>query len=438
MKEWIKDYVKSIGLVIGCAIAAILLLTLAYMIPRDLFVKHIEESENLLYALCDDNNINANIDGYVYDTKTNIITLEEVIAPREHTAFQDALLAPSSNYIRDFFGDWVNTLQNDAHAKAYSEDNKLTYPRYWHGFVLFLKPMFVFFNLNEIYQINTLILCGLCFATLLLIYKKEKAYVGPFLVLLALFNPPYIARSFQLSSVFYAMILTCIMVLCWDDKEKREHLFLYAFVIDGIILAFLDFLTYPPVAFVVPLCFVLVFSEQDLLHNLLASIRYGIAFLLGYAGMWVSKWILASLFTDENVIAEGIESVLHRTGKGAMSDVDSVFNVEISPAAAMRENLHAFGTRPVRIMVFLLLCAAVVLVIYMIRHKAGFTKRAAGMFVIFALLTIIPIVWIVTLNNHCSLHPHLEWREWLVAVFAPLMWLAWFWTDRRKKAVECR
>ena len=190
MKEWIKDYVKSIGLVIGCAIAAILLLTLAYMIPRDLFVKHIEESENLLYALCDDNNINANIDGYVYDTKTNIITLEEVIAPREHTAFQDALLAPSSNYIRDFFGDWVNTLQNDAHAKAYSEDNKLTYPRYWHGFVLFLKPMFVFFNLNEIYQINTLILCGLCFATLLLIYKKEKAYVGAFLVLLALFNAP--------------------------------------------------------------------------------------------------------------------------------------------------------------------------------------------------------------------------------------------------------
>lgn len=49
--------------------------------------------------------------------------------------------------------------------------------------------------------------------------------------------------------------------------------------------------------------------------------------------MWVSKWILASLFTDENVIAEGIESVLHRTGKGAMSDVDSAFNVEISPAA---------------------------------------------------------------------------------------------------------
>ena len=228
------------------------------------------------------------------------------------------------------------------------------------------------------------------------------------------------------------------MVLCWDDKEKREHLFLYAFVMDGIILAFLDFLTYPPVAFVVPLCFVLVFSEQDLLYNLLASIRYGIAFLLGYAGMWVSKWILASLFTDENVIAEGIESVLHRTGKGAMSDVDSAFNVEISPAAAMRENLHAFGTRPVRIMVFLLLCAAVVLVIYMIRRKAGFTKRAAGMFVIFALLTIIPIVWIVALNNHCSLHPHLEWREWLVAVFAPLMWLAWFWTDRRKKAVECR
>lgn len=438
MKEWIKDYIRLIGLVIGCAIVAILLLTLAYMIPRDLFVKHIEESESLLYALCDDHNINANLDGYVYDTKTNIITLEEVIAPREHTAFQDALLAPSSNYTRDFFGDWVNTLQNDAHAKSYSEDNKLTYPRYWHGFVLFLKPMFIFFNLGEIYQINTLIICALCFVTLLLIYKKEKAYVGPFLILLALFNPPYIARSFQLSSVFYAMIITSLLVLRWDDREKREHLFLYAFVIDGIILAFLDFLTYPPVAFVVPLCFVLVFSQQALLHNLLASIRYGIAFLLGYAGMWVSKWILASLFTDENVVAEGIESVLHRTGQGDATGADSAFNVEISPVSAMRENLRAFGTRPVKIMALLLLCAAVVLVVYMIRYKVGFTKRALGMFVIFVLLTIVPIAWIVVLYNHCSLHPHLEWREWLVAVFAPLMWLAWFWVDRRKKAVECR
>ena len=64
--------------------------------------------------------------------------------------------------------------------------------------------------------------------------------------------------------------------------------------------------------------------------------------------------------------------------------------------------------------------------------------RRKLLFVIFALLTIIPIVWIVALNNHCSLHPHLEWREWLVGVFAPLMWLEWFWTDRRKKAVECR
>lgn len=53
---------------IGCAIVAILLLTLAYMIPRDFFVKHIEELESLLYAMCDDNNINANMDGYVYDT----------------------------------------------------------------------------------------------------------------------------------------------------------------------------------------------------------------------------------------------------------------------------------------------------------------------------------------------------------------------------------
>ena len=54
-------------------------------------------------------------------------------------------------------------------------------------------------------------------------------------------NPVAIAQSFQLSTIYYAMQLTLLLLL-YCKKEKQIP---YMFLIDGMLVAFFDFLTYP-------------------------------------------------------------------------------------------------------------------------------------------------------------------------------------------------
>ncbi|MCR5144589.1 MAG: hypothetical protein K6B67_04705 [Lachnospiraceae bacterium] len=420
MKKLVNDYLKIVFIVVISALVAMLLMALVYCIPRDLFRTHIQESEDLIYKLQDEEKLDRDRDTFVYDTKTNIITLEEVIAPREQSPLKDALLAPTSNFIRDFWGDWGASLQNDMRADKYEDDNKLTYPRYWHGFVLFLKPMFVFFNLTEIYYINAIVLCMLSFGCLWLIYKKCKNYMVPFLILLGLYNPVYVARSFQLTSVFVAMIVALLLILFYGNKKGQEDKFLYVFAIDGIILAFLDFLTYPLVAFAIPLCFALIFLEKSFIEDILVCIKYGISFLLGYAGMWVMKWVLASIFTSENVMLEGFESVLHRTGTGEAAKADAMFNVPISPIASLKANLSAFMTTPTKIITIIVIISMIIVMIRALTNKV-MDRRLVGKLFVFTLIAWSPVVWLIVLYNHCSLHPHLEWREWIITLFTVIM-----------------
>ena len=55
-------------------------------------------------------------------------------------------------------------------------------------------------------------------------------------------------------------------------------------------------------------------ENKDYKENIKTFMGSCVSWGVGYAGMWSSKWILASLFTKENIIADAITSVLHRVG----------------------------------------------------------------------------------------------------------------------------
>lgn len=39
-----------------------------------------------------------------------------------------------------------------------------------------------------------------------------------------------------------------------------------------------------------------------------------IAWGIGYVGMWMGKWVIASLFTDENIIYDAVKQIKFRSG----------------------------------------------------------------------------------------------------------------------------
>ena len=68
--------------------------------------------------------------------------------------------------------------------------------------------------------------------------------------------------------------------------------------------------------------------------------------------------------------------------------------------------IHIFGV--------IFLVGVIVYMLYK-KQKPIFQKTTV---LISFLVACSPILWYVVVNNHASLHPHLEWREWVVSVFA--------------------
>lgn len=430
MKDIIKSILKMILMVIVASIIGIVLMTLVYCIPRESIVKNILASEEELYILSDGDKYDTEDYSEMYDTKTNIIMLQEVVSPPLYSPFKDALLSPTSNYAMNFFGDWVSILMQHAQKDSYEDGDLATYPRYWHGYIIFLKPLFVFLNLKQIYMINTILQIILSIAVLYLFVKKQKAYTPAFILTLGTLNPMIIAKSFQLSSIYYAMLLTILCIFIFSDAKEKKKVFLYTFVLDGIFVAFFDFLTYPLVAFGVPVIVTIILSDQSLKDNIIDIVKNGCAFLWGYAGMWISKWVWASIFTEENVILDGILSVLHRIGSVEDSTSDSVFATEINPVVSIVKNAESyFSEHTIAMIIVFLIFIGIIIVKNNI--KINYSQSISTVIPL-ALISLLPIAWFVVLNNHCTLHPHLEYREWSVMIFALAVVICHFTTLKRE------
>lgn len=407
----IKTIFKMFLMVVGASLIGMFLMWLVYLLPVEPMAKNMLNSYETIREqdTWDDDYLVALEWAEILDTGTNIIMFHEVIYPNTGNAFEDSLLAPGGDVWYDMVGDWTAGLMDFAEDREYNENNSITYARYWHGYLIFLKPLFMIMELDGIYILNAIAQIALGIAVMYLFYKRLGMYCIAYVIMMLCMHPENIAVSFQLSSIYYAMQITLLLLLIKNNWNANQ--ILYIFVLDGILVAFFDFLTYPYVAVAIPLltCY-LLHKKGEFKTDFCSMILNGLSFVFGYAGMWAMKWIYATLFTSENVIMDAINSVLHRTGV-----VDSSADVMSSGVAdSLYRNIYTFfddGN------IIVLACAIVVAIIMLIwkRKELCINKQMT----IFSILMMVsPFVWLILLSNHCSLHPHLEWRTLCIVVFA--------------------
>lgn len=79
--------------------------------------------------------------------------------------------------------------------------------------------------------------------------------------------------------------------------------------------AFFDYLTYPLVTLGGPLVFYLLLEDnkQSLKGNIFKLLLLAFVWGFGYVGMWISKWIIASVVLNKNVIASGLSVIAYRS-----------------------------------------------------------------------------------------------------------------------------
>ena len=239
----------------------------------------------------------------------------------------------------------------------------------------------------------------------LLYVKGKKKYIIPYIVSYLMIMPIVISCSLQFSTCYYLMSIFSIVILLTDGKNrlKIEHLFL----VFGIATSFFDFLTYPLITFGVPAVFYLILNEEENNTKTVKIFKLLTVWFIGYVLMWSCKWVIASLLTSENVIAEGLDSVVFR-----ISNVTSDSSAEkITIIKVIQENLTKFLYTPFSLLLFI-----EIVFYYLKSKKSNITDN--NMFIPFIFLALLPLLWYGIIKNHSMIHAYFTNKALMVSSFA--------------------
>ena len=386
-----KTSAVVINLIIAAGLGTILLWA-AYCLPIDSIEHHVRSSAVTiqeegtcprLYSWCTSQ----------LDNWTDSIMLLEASDATEAPALKKAMLA--------YRGSIDNSNPSETLVAHYVQNVEFTriteYARYWHGYLVILKPLLSFFDYSTIRIINSVVqLVALILVCVLMKRKGLAPYIIPYILCYLMLMPIALAKSFQFSSCYYVFTAGVIALLILRDSARSKLAYL-VFLNIGILTAYVDFLTYPIATYGIPAIIGVALSIDDHLEEKLVGIvRNGLFWCLGYGGMWGSKWIIGSIATGNNVFANAMDAFTSRTSTISSDGLTqySVFNCEIM-------NYTRFIKTPFIILVMIF---CIYILVKHIRHHNFGHECALATSLPYTILSFAPVVWYAFATNHSCVH----------------------------------
>ncbi|MBR1457458.1 MAG: hypothetical protein IJ594_09930 [Oscillospiraceae bacterium] len=292
---------------------------------------------------------------------------------------------------------------------------RASYARYWHGFLVFLRPAYAMLGYLGIRHLNMLLQYALLTLLLLLLRWRCPQALLPFILTVLLLAPTAITRSLQFSSVYYVVLFTSLLLL-WDPGEllagdRAAYLFLLA----GMATVYLDLLTYPTASLTIPLTLLCAREARGACpprESLRRVLLCAALWFLGYGCMWAGKWLLAALLGG----GDFLESLLNviRTRSSATNG----YNDHVSRTRALWVNVKMlFENRHLLLLTGFYAGAALLL------RLRGLARRGAGAdrrLLLFLIPAAIGPCWLLLLSNHSTIHCWFTYRTLAATVFSLL------------------
>ncbi len=413
------------------ALAGYLLLVLVYAIPQNRIIIGCANSVSVFEREDLDEKIfgypNSNIDVYTDGAMFNTALFDNGESP-----FKRAVACYQYRYddkspeqgFREFFYE----------NKTYSE---MSYTRYWHGFLIFLRPLLMFFNYSDIRVINqlmqTLLLC-----LVVGLFVRRRMYVQTIPVILTYFylQPLTLGMCLQYSTIYYIAFGGLALLTAAYDKIREKDLFVEFFCLAGILTSYFDLLTYPMfvAGFLLAGFLLLILDEKRRAYDTLRSgdveavfytgssddesfygtknlfikiVLFSIAWGVGYIGMWVLKWIISVPFFGLKSIADAINQVKFRSG---------VIGTEtFSYGEILKYNFFMYKNSIYRIVPILYLLLVIILVMYnVVRYNRRFTLKLENCF-LYLVIMAIPFVWFFVAKEHSSVHAFMTHKNFAIS-----------------------
>ena len=288
------------------------------------------------------------------------------------------------------------------------------YPRYWHGYLLFLKPLLCFFNYGNIRYIMMFIQMGLFSVLIIKLAQKDKRLIMPVILAWIFMNPVATMMSLQYNAVTVITFASMIMMLVLSEKLGNNKFGGYRwnmfFLLAGAVTSFFDLLTFPIVVLgLMLLTYVGIFDRKTekrkkLYRFLITILLLSCSWIFGYLGMWIMKWTIGSIITGENIFRNAIEQLGFRTSS-------EWGEIRISFIEVIKRQ---FDMLPQRIWLIIIIVLIIFFVIYIVRYR----NFKLNLLVINALIAAYPFVWYLITKNHSFIHSFFTYRELAVVVFS--------------------
>ena len=293
------------------------------------------------------------------------------------------------------------------------ENRQGQYSRYWHGYLLLLKPLLMFFTYSQIQVLISFAVLALVIAVIYMLQKKKLSkYIIPYGVTMAVLSPVAILISMQFFAVF-AIFNLAILYILWRHKKMLEKKnFFYVFLVIGMLTCYFDFLTYPIATLGIPLIVWLIVANREkamkLGKNILQVVVASVGWAIGYFGIWVGKWALGSLITGENLFGKAMDAAESRASASAFSE-------EISRLSPIKRAFEVIFTEPFCVV---LVVAILVIIVLLIMKKIKIDKDKALNNLWMLVVALTSLAWYVVFANHSESHVFFTYRTMSVLVFA--------------------
>jgi hypothetical protein len=286
---------------------------------------------------------------------------------------------------------------------------RLNYGRYWQGYQVTLRPALCIFGIRGIRILNYILLTFLTVVCIWLLWNlvgRVEALMLLISLLVVFF--PVVPYSMQYSTCFYLMFLAMIALIAFPKLTADNRNVMVTFFCIGAITVFMDFLTTPQLTIGMPLiAAILVRKPKNAMQwVILAAIAWG----MGYALLWASKWLLGYLLTDFDLLADAMEQVEYRTShEYNQTDltIPTVFNYVL-----FDNSIHSGW--------IILAVAVVAILVYLWLQKGWNVQKSYAWLLLIAL--IVP-VWYIIMRQHSVMHRWFTVRAFLVTIYSILLWV---------------
>lgn len=375
----------------------ILSLTIVSLIPQSYFEKNLSRSILELKKEGIYSTIGLPWRKIVVDNFTNALMLNVTYSINEKKSFYSAM----NNFFYDSKEDKNNQILNLEKLYQKQDINPVNYFRYWHGYLIFLRPLLVFFSYKEIKIILTIILY-LLFIYFVNLSLKElgKQITFAFLTGFLFVDFFYVGWSLSFFSPFFLGLMAAIYLLKKGKQIKYPY---YLFFITGGLTSFFDLLSAPLVSLGLPLLVQAV--KKIRFKDIVLS---GFFWSFGYLLIWITKWLIVEVVFFKGAISAGISQIINRT----VSQPD----INFSYFKTLKLNVfQLIGYDKInKILVFSIFIFALVFLIKKFSIKKNKLKKIFLLFFI----ALIPYFWYLIAANHSYIHVWFTYRNQLMTVVA--------------------